>query len=706
MYSPTLDNTHGHPGDKTLMSSPDHSLIPPCQVACPLHMDIREYVDLVAQGRIMEALQVIREGNPFPSICAYVCTHACESSCRRAQVDEPVAIRALKRFAVEFGGDRMVRAEAETTQVEKVAIVGSGPAGMACAYYLRKLGYPVTIFEAQSEIGGMLRVGIPQYRLPREVLDTEAQRLAHMGIEIRTNTRVVSLDLLFEMSYKAIFITIGAHQSLRLGIEGEDSPGVIDGATFLREVNLGLKPALGKRVAVVGGGNVAIDAARTALRLGTQKVSILYRRSRTEMPADPSEIEQALEEGIDISFLTAPARIERRKGKLNVTCIKMELGEPDSSGRRQPVPIKDSEFNMEVEAVITAIGQAPQTPQDFRLRIGRGSTIQVDPVTLTTNRPGVFAGGDAVTGPATVTEALAAGKLAASRIDDYLHHRYPLASKETRNNLEGELSAETVEMIRKIGRLEPPVLSREARASDFKPVELAYDWAAAVNQARRCLRCGVGAEITSQDRCASCLTCLRICPYHVPRLDASGTIQIPTDQCLACGICAAECPAKVIVLRKPYDRRHIVEELDHALRSAAEAKLKPFIVGFCCQYGLFGTGALAALWREAKAGIWIVPILCIAKVEADHMLRAFELGAEGVFIAGCGTQCARENTAASIQQRVVKVKNILAQIGLEPERIKAFVLKAEEDPGKDLDEFIAQIGKLYLASTIMQEVRR
>jgi coenzyme F420-reducing hydrogenase delta subunit/NAD-dependent dihydropyrimidine dehydrogenase PreA subunit len=216
----------------------------------------------------------------------------------------------------------------------------------------------------------------------------------------------------------------------------------------------------------------------------------------------------------------------------------------------------------------------------------------------------------------------------------------------------------------------------------------------------------VGAEITSQDRCASCLTCLRICPYHVPRLDASGTIQIPTDQCLACGICAAECPAKVIVLRKPYDRRHIVEELDHALRSAAEAKLKPFIVGFCCQYGLFGTGALAALWREAKAGIWIVPILCIAKVEADHMLRAFELGAEGVFIAGCGTQCARENTAASIQQRVVKVKNILAQIGLEPERIKAFVLKAEEDPGKDLDEFIAQIGKLYLASTIMQEVRR
>jgi len=243
------------------------SLIPPCQVACPLHMEIGEYVDLVAQGKVLEALQVIRDGNPFPSICAYVCTHPCEDACRRSQVDKPVAIRALKRFAVEFGGDRMIQLEAETKQSEKVAVVGSGPAGLACAYYLRKLGYQVTIFEAYSELGGMLRVGIPQYRLPREVVDTEVQRLINMGVEIKANTRVISLDLLFDMGYKAVFITVGAHQSLRMGIEGEESPGVIDGATFLREVNLGLKPSLGERVAVVGGGNVAMDAARAAVRL-------------------------------------------------------------------------------------------------------------------------------------------------------------------------------------------------------------------------------------------------------------------------------------------------------------------------------------------------------------------------------------------------------------------------------------------------------
>jgi formate dehydrogenase beta subunit len=685
---------------------PDRSLMPPCQAACPLRMDIREYVDLVAQGRIMEALQVIRNGNPFPSICAYVCTHPCEEACRRHQVDNPIAIRALKRFAVEFGGDRMVQAEAETTRREKVAIVGSGPAGLACAYYLRKLGYPATIFEAHSELGGMLRIGIPQYRLPRQVLDTEVQRLTQMGVEIRTNTRVVSLDLLFELGYKAIFITIGAHQSLKMGIDGEDSPGVIDGATFLREINLGLKPSLGARVAVVGGGNVAIDAARTAARLGAKKVSILYRRSRAEMPADPEEVKQALEEGIEILYLVTPTSVKRETGRLSVTCIKMELGEPDDSGRRRPVPIKGSDFSRKFDTLIAAIGQAPQTPGEFGIRIGKGSTIQVDPVTLTTNRTGVFAGGDAVTGPATVTEALAAGRVAASRIDDYLQHRYPVPPRVERESLTGDLLPETIQMIRKIGRLEPSILPPEDRAKDFKSVELVYDWETATNEARRCLRCGMGAEILFQDKCATCLTCLKVCPYHVPHVDDNGTIQIPVEQCQACGICIAECPAKAIILRKPYDRRQITEELEHTLKSASESKFKPFIVGFCCQYGLFGTGTLAGLWRSAKAGVWIVPVLCIAKVEADHMLRAFEMGAEGVFIAGCGEQCARENTASWVRQRVAKVRKTLAQIGLEPERLHTFFPDTtDKDPARELDNFTEKISGLYLASVLMQEVK-
>jgi NADPH-dependent glutamate synthase beta subunit-like oxidoreductase/coenzyme F420-reducing hydrogenase delta subunit len=668
-------------------------------------MEIGEYVDLIAQGRVMEALQVIRAGNPFPAICGHVCSHPCEEACRRRQVDSPVSIRSLKRFAIEFGGDRMIRLEAETTRSDKVAVVGSGPAGLAAAYYLRKMGYPVTIFEAHSDVGGMLRVGIPEYRLPREVLDVEVQRLTQMGVEIRTNTRVVSLDLLFELGYKAAFITVGAHQSLRMRIEGEDSPGVVDGATCLREVNLGLKPAVGNTVAVVGGGNVAIDATRTALRLGADKVTLLYRRSREQMPADPAEVDQALEEGAEIQFLASPTQIARNRGQLQVSCTRYQLGEPDASGRPRPVPVEGSEFTLEFDTLISAIGQAPRVPEDFRLRIGRGSTIQVDPVTLLTNRRGVFAGGDAVTGPATVVQALAFGRQAASRIAEYLEHRYPLPPKESAQGVTTDLLPTTVDVIRKAHRLDPQLLIAEERIRDFRPVELIYDWQSAIDEARRCLRCGMGAEILFQDQCATCLNCLRVCPYHVPYVDDSGTIQIPPDQCQACGICVAECPASAIVLRKPRDRRHIDEELDHILRSAPQSPIQPLIIGFGCQYGLFGTGTLAGLWKRAQAAIWIVPVLCVATVEPEHIMRAFERGAEGVFIAGCGEQCARENTAFWMSQRVAKVRKALLQLGLEAERVESFNLQASvEDPVAALDRFTQRIGELRLAQALQQEV--
>jgi len=536
------------------------------------------------------------------------------------------------------------------------------------------------------------------------VLNIEVQRLTQMGVEIRTDTRVVSLELLFELGYQAIFITIGAHQSLRLGIEGDETPGVIDGATFLREVNLGFKPSLGRRVAVVGGGNVAIDAARTAGRLGAKRVVILYRRSREEMPADTDEVEQALDEGVKTEFLVAPARIRKENRHLVVTCVKMRLGEPDSSGRSRPVPVAGSEFEEDFDALITAIGQAPQTPGTFNVRMGKGSTIQVDPVTLTTNRAGVFAGGDAVTGPATVTEALAAGRLAASRIDDYLQHRYPLASR-TREAVADELWPETIEAIRKMERREPQVLPPGARKNAFQPVEMVYDWANAISEARRCLRCGMGAEILSQDRCATCLTCLRVCPYHVPYLDDSGTIQIPAEQCQACGICVAECPAQVIVLRKPADRRSIAEELEQVLRSVSESKARPRTVGFCCQYGLFGTGTLARLWRESRAGVWIVPVPCVAKVEGEHILRAFEGGAEGVFIAGCGEQCSRENTAYWLDRRTAKIRKMLAQIGMEPGRLQTFFPDGDKDLAAELDKFTEAVSGFYLASIMEQEVK-
>jgi len=711
MYLPITDNIQNNQVNRMKKSSPDHSLMPPCQVACPLHMEIREYVDLVAQGKIMEALQVIRNDNPFPSICAYICNQPCEEACRRSQVDKPVAIRALKRFAVEFGGDRMIQAKAETTHSERVAIVGSGPAGLAVAYYLRKLGYPVTVFEADSEPGGMLRVGIPEYRLPPKIIDAEIQRLTQMGVEIRVNTRVVSLDLLFDMGYQAIFVAIGAHRGRKLRIPGADLDGTWTAVAFLRHARLRQRVDVGEKVVVLGGGNVAFDCARTARRLGAKEVRLACLEPREGMLADASEIEQAEEEGIVIYPSRTFTRILEQDGHVaGVDFLNLRSMEFDKEGKLHLDIIEGSEHSLAADMAIFAVGQGPDLELFSGLsgiEVTRQGTIVVDHDTLSTRHPGIFAGGDVVTGTSSATQALATGREAAFRIDDYLQHRYPQVGKEVEGRLEGDLLPETIKMIRKTERLEPSILSTGERVESFEPVELVYDWEVAINEARRCLRCGMGAEILFQDKCATCLTCLRVCPYHVPYLDDSGTIQIPAEQCQACGICVAECPAKAIVLRKPYDRRHITEELDHDLKSAAQSKSKPFIIGFCCQYGLFGTGTLAGLWRGAKAGIWIVPVLCAAKVETEHILRAYEMGAEGVFIAGCGEQCARENTAFWIRQRVEKVRRTLSQIGLEPERLETFNLAAtDEDPVKALDKFTEKIGGLHLISVIMQEVKK
>jgi formate dehydrogenase beta subunit len=681
----------------------DHSLAPPCQAACPLHMNIREYIDLVAQGRIMEALQIIRDDNPFPSVCAYICNHVCEDKCRRNQVDEPISIRALKRFAVEFGGDRMVQMASETMHSEKIAVVGSGPAGLACGYYLRKLGYSVTIFEAQPEVGGMLRIGIPQYRLPPAVLNTEVGRLTNLGVNFKTNTRVVSLSNLFDQGFQAIFVTVGAQQSRRLGVPGEEKPGVVDAITFLREVNLGLKPVIGEKVVVVGGGNVAIDAARTSLRLGAREVNLVCLESRDEMPAFKADIVDAVEEGV---ILNCSWGIKAVSGEVKTSGIELKSCPTVYDAQHRFNPVYDEKVLRSIPAdnVITAIGQSPQIPDDFHLRIGRGSTIQVDPITLNTNQPGVFAGGDAVTGPSTVVQALATGRLAALRIDDFLQHKYPRALEGEKKSQIGDLTAQTIECIQKIQRNQPPLRNPQARIKEFQPVENVYNWEVAINEARRCLRCGAGAEVLFQDKCATCLTCLRDCPYKVPALDKNGAIQISADQCQACGICVNQCPAKAIALRKPYDHLGIEGELEHISRVVKETKTKPLIIGFCCQYGFYGTGSLSALWRAAKAGISIIPVLCVAKVEADQLLRAFEIGAEGVFVAGCGEQCSRQNTAFWVGDQIKRTRQVLKQIGLDINRLQSYIPEnKEDDPAKWLDQYVAHIGGLHLNSVIKEE---
>jgi len=460
----------------------------PCQNACPAGIDVPRYIRLIGDGKFDEAVAVIREKVPFPTVLGYVCVHFCEAKCRRGQLEEAVAIKELKRFAAERDkGLWKQNSKILSPTGKKVAVVGSGPAGLTAAFYLAKLGHSVTVFEALPVAGGMMRVGIPRYRLPAEVLDKEIKEIEDFGVEIKLNTRIDSTDDLFAQGYNAIFIGIGAHRGTNMGIEGEDTPGIIDGADFLREVSLGNEVKIGDKVGVIGGGNVAIDASRTALRLGAKEVTILYRRTRAEMPASPEEIEEAIREGVNIVYLATPVTASRVNGRLNVESIRMQLGRVDQSGRRRPEPMEGSEFTEEYDTMIKAIGQESVTPDGFGVDVGRGGRIQVDDDTLAASREGIFAGGDVVTGPASVIEAIADGRQAAIAIDKYLGGEGDIDEvlapvEEVPKYVAPEIEGEQY-------RPEVNTMPLEKRLSCFDLVELGFDEDKGIEETTRCLRC-------------------------------------------------------------------------------------------------------------------------------------------------------------------------------------------------------------------------
>lgn len=415
--------------------NPSYSIVketPVCQRTCPVHLDIRGYIGFIADGKFEESLALIKEVLPFPSICGHICPHPCEEECNRGRVDYPLSIRDLKRFVADIELQDALKPKPlmivkGEDKGKKVAIIGAGPAGLACAHDLALLGYGVTVFEALPRPGGMLAVGIPDYRLPRDVLEKEIDAVSALGVEIRCNTVIgkgLNLDDLFNKGYEAVFITVGAHKNQEMRIPGEDARGVIPGVTFLRDLNLGNPADVGERVVVIGGGNVAIDSARCALRLGASDITILYRRSRQEMPASDEEIEAAMEEGVKIEYLVAPLQVFTTDGKAaGLRCMRMELGKPDTSGRRRPIPVEGSEFDIELDTLIPAIGQVPDISflgESSGIELTKRGTIAVNPDTLETSRPGVFAGGDCQTGPKIAIEAIAAGKKAAVFIDKYL----------------------------------------------------------------------------------------------------------------------------------------------------------------------------------------------------------------------------------------------------------------------------------------------
>lgn len=462
-----------------------------CGEACPAGIDIPRYVRLVGEGKFAEALMVIKQAMPFPGILGRVCFAPCEENCRQAKQQEPVAIRMLKRFAYDHASYEEKVVMPRTGK--RVAIVGSGPAGLTAAYYLAKMGHTVTIFEALPEPGGMMRVGIPAYRLPRNVLDAEINMVKNLGVEIKTNNRVKSLDKLFESGYQAVLVATGAHQGIKLGVEGENHPKVMECIDLLREINLGKRVELGEKVAVIGGGNAAIDAARTSLRLGAKDVTIFYRRTRAEMPANASEVEEAIKEGVKIEFLAAPTKVISKNGKLSLENIRMKLGAPDASGRPRPEPIQGSEFRVDVDAIVAAIGQRPDIPKEFNLEMGKGNVVVVDSQTMTTSRKGVFSAGDAVTGPASVVEAVRTGKQAAVSIDKYLGGKGILPIPEVKVKEPTARHTFLERWRREAKRVEMPTLPVEKRLHGFDEVELGLTKEMAIAEGQRCWRCDLEA---------------------------------------------------------------------------------------------------------------------------------------------------------------------------------------------------------------------
>ncbi|MGD8447972.1 MAG: NAD(P)-binding protein [Desulfobacterales bacterium] len=537
----------------------------PCQTACPAGIDVPTYISLIGMGRDEEAIEVIRKDNPFPWVCGLVCTRPCEFMCVRKRIDAPISIKFLKAFAAEraMSTRGYKNPQKEPDKNKKVCVIGAGPGGMSAAYYLALKGYRVRVIEALPVPGGMMMVGIPRYRLPREVIDREVNMIKELGVEFVFNTRFgteVTFEQLKAEGFDALFFAIGAHKSYTLNIPGEEEfPQVVDAIKLLKNVALGDRHVPGKQVVVIGGGNVAIDAARTCLRLGSEAVTIAYRRSRVDMPADEEEVEQAEEEGINLSFLTIPVEIVGENGHITALhCHRAEIVTREDSNRKYPVPVLGSDFFIEADTIITAIGQQVDHTGMESLRDldwTRRNTIKVDMVSMETSKEGVFAAGDSVTGPATVIEAIGGGKRAAEAIDRYLSgipqpKMPPVPIRRGREECL-EVPAST-KMILKAPQM--PLLNIDRRRVTFQQVELGYSENMVREEARRCLRC---------DICRRCGECVEICrdkmkidALKLGYLDFDHPVQtdfrVTQEKCITCGACATNCPNGAMIME---DRR-------------------------------------------------------------------------------------------------------------------------------------------------------
>ena len=502
----------------------------PCKAACPAHVPVQGYIKLAAQGRYGEALELIKKEIPFPAVCGRICNKKCEEACTRGEMDAPVAIDEIKKFIAEQELNSATRYvppminQLGKPYPEKIAVIGAGPAGLSCAYYLAAKGYPVTVFEKEQVLGGMLTLGIPSFRLEKDVINAEIDVLRELGVEFKTGIEVgkdVTLDSLRGLGFKAFYLAVGASKGAKLSIPGEELDGVMSGVDFLRRINQGQRPEIGDKVAVIGGGNVAMDVARAALRLGAE-VTVYYRRSETEMPADRDELAEAREEGVAFRFLEAPAEILGEGAATALKLEKMELSEPDGKGRRSVTGSGEFE-TVPVTAVLSATGQRVDLG-GIGLATGKRGTVEADPVTCQTAVPDVFAGGDVVTGPQFVIDAIAAGKEAAVSIHRFVHAGQTLTLGRDHRDYRA-FDKETVQIglggFDSAPRQKPAKAEGAAAKSSFNDLRATF------------------TEEQLKTECARCLGC--------------GTAVVDQFMCVGCGICTTKCKFDAIHLEKVYD---------------------------------------------------------------------------------------------------------------------------------------------------------
>jgi formate dehydrogenase (NADP+) beta subunit len=555
-----------------------------CENACPVNTRAPQYISAIREGNYNLAFEINRGDNLFPAILGRICVHPCEEKCRRGLLlDLPISICSLKRASADFKTHTPQKETVIEKRGKKVAVIGAGPSGLSAANDLARLGYSVTIYESFPIPGGMLNVGIPPYRLPRVVVGQAIEEVRRLGVGIITRTPIgkeLNLEVL-RKKYDAVYIAAGAHKAEKLGIPGEDLQGVIHGVTFMRRVNLEKDLKIGSRIAVVGGGNTAMDAARSSLRLGAKEVFIIYRRTREEMPVDPRELEQVEEEGIEVHFLTQPTRVLSRDGirVSGVQCIRNRLGEPEKDGRRRPIPIEGTEFDIDIDLLIPAVSQSPDIsflPEEIGLEISKWDRLSVNPETFETNVHGIFAGGDFITGPRDVIRVIADGRKTALSIHTYLSGE-EFEKKPVHFTAVSEVKIDPD--LEKIPRQKIETIPIKERKSVDKEVELGFSKEVAVKEALRCLQCHI-FTIFDRTKCILCGGCVDICPkscFRMARFDEiegdeklsklveslyrvtfeeaqqrnlATVIFKDESRCIQCGLCVKRCPTGTITMEE------------------------------------------------------------------------------------------------------------------------------------------------------------